>query len=40
MHWAYEYAKKLKPTKEDDEIIVAAGTSPSGTVHKKSGSKC
>ena len=33
MHWAYEYAKKLKPTKEDDEIIVAAGTSPSGTVH-------
>lgn len=35
MHWAYEYAQKLKTqkTKDDDEIVIAAGTSPSGTVH-------
>jgi len=39
MHWAYEYASKLKNrnTNENGEerkpIIVAAGTSPSGTVH-------
>lgn len=32
MHWAYQYAKELKE-KAKDEIIVAAGTSPSGTVH-------
>lgn len=33
MHWAYKYAKKIKPTKDNESIIVAAGTSPSGTVH-------
>ena len=36
MHWAYEYAEKLKNRKEEDgknSIVVAAGTSPSGTVH-------
>lgn len=34
MHWAYEYAEKLKITKEKNNgIIIAAGTSPSGTVH-------
>ena len=37
MHWAYEYARKLKNTNENENkrkrIIVAAGTSPSGTVH-------
>lgn len=37
MHWAYEYADKLKKSKDNKEengpIIVAAGTSPSGTVH-------
>lgn len=35
MHWAYEYARKLKNTNENKRkrIIVAAGTSPSGTVH-------
>lgn len=35
MHWAYEYANKLKNANENDRktMIVAAGTSPSGTVH-------
>ena len=37
MHWAYEYAEKLKIIRakrnKDKSIIVAAGTSPSGTVH-------
>lgn len=36
MHWAYEYAEKLKNRKKEDgkdSIVVAAGTSPSGTVH-------
>lgn len=35
MHWAYEYANKLSKNnkRKDKSIIVAAGTSPSGTVH-------
>lgn len=34
MHWAYEYAKKLMDSKDDEKkFVVAAGTSPSGTVH-------
>lgn len=37
MHWAFEYANSVKATKEKENkkepIIIAAGTSPSGTVH-------
>lgn len=39
MHWAYEYANEIKKTineRKDEkkkEAIIAAGTSPSGTVH-------